>query len=969
MAAGCSAQPWERATAELLADPWAARDGSVALLLDRSGEAEAAFFAAHAVRPLSAAQRRRARDLLELQRNALRMFTSCGWFFDDVERIETIQILQYAARAEELARDLLGVDLEPEFLARLARAPANGAQPATRAASTSTTSAPPAGLGQRDRRDTRTPCRPARRAKRSPERRPATRWARRPGRRHRPDRAPRPHRHLSAKIHAGFPLARARELVPYLDRLGVSHLYSSPLLVSRLGSSHGYDVIDPTRIDPEVGGEAALAELRAALDEHGLGLVLDIVPNHVAASPDNPWWYSLLVHGRRSPYAAFFDVDWERERDGRLLLPILGAPYGDELAAGNVRLDTDLEAGFRLAVYERRLPLTPRSLRHLVAWRLPERRRELGEDHPAIAALSALLAALGCAPDEASGADGVDATAAHRLPAPRDGEGDDGAAASAAASIATDAGETVARRLALLWRDESGEPSPHDLLAEALAAFNAAPPLLDRVIREQPYRPAVWRLASEAINYRRFFDVAGLAALRQEDEAVFAASHELVLRLVHDGTVDGLRVDHVDGLRDPGGYLRRLQQGAAGGEDAASPLWVVVEKILAADEALPPSWPVAGTTGYDFQNSLTGVFVDPHGLRDLDRLYARFTGELARFEEVRYQHKRQALKDLFPGELAALTGRLDDLAAADLTARDLPPSLLARALLEVTACLPVYRTYAATGSPAPLSARDATYLDRALAEARQRTAAGPLTAAAFGFLARVLHLDPPPELAAELPRWRDFVARWQQLTGPAMAKGLEDTALYVYNRLISLNAVGGEPEGVDRPGDAAAFHRRNAERSERWPHGMTCTSTHDAKRSEDVRARISVLSELAERVGGAHRALDGDEPCPQARSRRPPGARRQRRDLPLPDPGRRLAARPPTRRRASASASRATWSRRRARPRSTPPGSARRASTKRRWSRFTRLLIRARPRRLPGRVLGLSPSSPTYGTWSSLSRW
>jgi (1->4)-alpha-D-glucan 1-alpha-D-glucosylmutase len=577
------------------------------------------------------------------------------------------------------------------------------------------------------------------------------------------------------QVHAGFPLDRVHELVPYLDRLGVTDLYSSPLFVSTPGSVHGYDVVDPTRIDPEVGGEEALRALGADLDACGMGLVLDVVPNHMAASLDNPWWYDLLARGRESPYAAFFDVDWERERDGRLLLPILGDLYGTELAAGNLRLVA--EAGeVHLAYFERRLPLTPRSLRHLRAWRPPQRRAEPGEDH-------------------------------------------------------------------------GSDPSPERWLDAAVAAFNASPELLDRVIAEQPYRPAVWRLAPEAVNYRRFFDIADLAGLRQEDPAVFAASHELLLRLVYDGTVDALRIDHVDGLRDPGGYLARLQRRAAAGGDGdggeAGPLWVVVEKILAADEELPPDWPVAGTTGYDFQSSLTGVFVDPGGLQHLDRLYVRFTGELGRFEEVRYQHKRQALEELFRGELAALSARLAELAAADLGARDLPPSLLARVLLEVSACLPVYRTYLDTeseGGTDGIADRDAAYLDRAFAEARERTPAGPLAPAAFEFLARVLHLEAPP---ADAPAGRDFAARWQQLTGPAMAKGLEDTALYVYNRLISLNAVGGEPEGVDRPGAAAAFHHRNLRRRERWPYGMTCTSTHDAKRSEDVRARINVLSELA----------------------------------------------------------------------------------------------------------------------------
>lgn len=650
------------------------------------------------------------------------------------------------------------------------------------------------------------------------------------------------------QIQPEYPLSEARSRVPYLDRLGVTDLYSSPLLVSTPGSSHGYDVVDPTRIDPEVGGEAELVALGRELDDRGMGLVLDLVPNHMAANLHNPWWRHVLAHGRASPYADFFDVRWDWERDGRLLLPILGDLYGRELEAGNLRLEIDPESGPALRYWERRLPLTPRSLRHVLAWRLEERRRDLGEDHPALAAFTDLLAALGC------DADGK-LLEGHPQPAEPGRPGaetteEDRRSASAGAGPAS--ALEVPERLAALWGGEAGSPSPRALLAEALDAINAAPPELDRVIAEQPYRPAVWRLATEAVNYRRFFDIADLVSLRQEDEGVFAATHRLPLRLVREGTVDGLRIDHVDGLRDPRGYLARLQRGAAVGE-AEGPLWVVVEKILAADEDLPPSWAVAGTTGYDFQNSLTGLFVDPDGLRDLDRLYARFTGELARFEDVRYEHKHQAVEELFRGEMTALATELAELAAQDLSARDVPPSELTRALEEVTACLAVYRTYvderAVAAGAAGLEAGDAEYLDRAVAEARARVREagreGPLTAAAFDFLDRVLHLSPPPELAAERPRWYGFLARWQQLTGPAMAKGLEDTALYVYNRLLSLNAVGGEPEGVDPPGDAAAFHRRNGHRREHWPYGMTCTSTHDAKRSEDVRARLNVLSELA----------------------------------------------------------------------------------------------------------------------------
>ncbi|HEX2164536.1 MAG TPA: malto-oligosyltrehalose synthase, partial [Thermoanaerobaculia bacterium] len=547
------------------------------------------------------------------------------------------------------------------------------------------------------------------------------------------------------QIHGGFPLAAARDLVAYLDRLGVGDLYTSPLTASRRGSLHGYDVVDPTRIDPEIGGEAALAELSAELRRRGMGLLLDVVPNHMAATVENPWWRDVLLSGPESPYGRFFDVDWESATvgPGRVLLPVLGGLYGEELAAGVLRLVAG-DGGPELAYHDLRLPLAP------------------------------------------------------------------------------------------------GTVGP----AADLDAINADPAALDRVISAQRYRPASWRLANEAINYRRFFDVADLAALRAEDEEVFRASHELVLRLVRAGTVAGLRIDHVDGLRDPRRYLERLQEELP--DPGGAPFYVVVEKILAGDEELPEDWPVAGTTGYEAAGSLAALFVEPHGLAALDRLYARFTGLTEPFEEVRTRRKKEAIEALFAGEAGALARRLEALAAADLVARDLPFSELHRALVEVTACLPVYRTYADRGR-GPGEAERA-YLARALAEARRRAPGGPLTAAAYDFLEAVLTLAPAEHAAdpaAERARRLDFVARWQQLTGPAMAKGLEDTALYVYNRLISLNTVGGEPEGIDPPGDADAWHRRNALRRRRHPASLTASTTHDAKRSEDVRARIGVLSEIA----------------------------------------------------------------------------------------------------------------------------
>ncbi|HEX2252443.1 MAG TPA: malto-oligosyltrehalose synthase, partial [Thermoanaerobaculia bacterium] len=554
------------------------------------------------------------------------------------------------------------------------------------------------------------------------------------------------------QIEPGQTLTAAAERVPYLHRLGVTDLYSSPLSEARPGSAHGYDVTDPTRVREELGGEEALRALAVELAEHGMGLVLDIVPNHMAASVENPWWRDVLTRGAASPWARFFDIDWESEAvgRGRVLLPVLGASFGEELEGGALRLGRE---GDEVVVRYHELVLPVRSARDLQA-----------------------------------------------------------------------------------LSDDAGRPDPD---------------LLDAILAEQPYRLALWRLASEIVNYRRFFDISDLVGLRVEDEVVFAETHRLFLRLAGEGLVTGLRIDHIDGLYDPREYLERLQAalaqaGGEGGSAGEAPFYVVVEKILAGEEDLPPEWPVAGTTGYDALNALTGLFVDPHGLATLDRVYARYTGLTEGFEEVRYRRKHQALQELFAGELRSLGRHLAALAAADRHARDLPPSELARVLLEVTACLPVYRTYVDDDGP---SGQDRELLARALADARARLAPRPLTAAAFAFLERVLTVDPSSAGESEqevAAGWLHFTARWQQLTGPAMAKGLEDTALYVYNRLISLNAVGGEPEGIDPPGDAAAYHRRNAQRREQWPYAMTASSTHDAKRSEDVRSRVNVLSELAE---------------------------------------------------------------------------------------------------------------------------
>ena len=423
----------------------------------------------------------------------------------------------------------------------------------------------------------------------------------------------------------------------------------------------------------------------------------------------------------------------------------------------------------------------------------------------------------------------------------------DGAAADpgAAAAGRTRDVEAIKEKL---WRLFVGRPEIKSFLEENIRIFNGCKGSpesfepMDRLLSEQHYWLSYWRLANEEINYRRFFAISDLISLRVEDSRVFDASHELVLRLVAEGKVGGLRVDHIDGLYDPLAYLATLRDrilGSAGANPAAAPgFYILVEKILQEDESLPPEWPVFGSTGYDFLNAVNGVFVSASGARELDGIYARFLGEKADFEEVVYRAKKLVMGTLFAGEMHALGYHLWGIAEQDRYGRDLPRKELRQALIEVTACFPVYRTYVRSSD---LSARDRLTFGKALKEA-QRRGEGP-SAPVFDFLSRVLMLESSAYLSAEQREERlRFLRRWQQFTGPIMAKGWEDTALYIHNRLVSLNEVGGNPASVGVP--LNTFHRRAGETIARWPHSLNATSTHDTKRSEDVRARINVLSEL-----------------------------------------------------------------------------------------------------------------------------
>lgn len=590
-----------------------------------------------------------------------------------------------------------------------------------------------------------------------------------------------------------FTLAQARELVPYLDALGINDIYSSPLLAARQGSPHGYDVTDPTRLNPELGGEEGLRSLAAALQERGMGLLLDIVPNHMAASHENPWWVDFLRWGASSPFAGFFDLAWQPAKPslaGKVILPILGRPYAEALEKGEIALSLT-PGGFGTAYYRWWFPLNPPSHGRVLAYGL----ERLEVPNPPAGKLAELSRAFSHTPsrEEFAGA---------------------------------------CKELWELYRQDRAVKGFLDgLLALANGQGGSAPDaaFLHEILERQHYRLAFWRLAAKEAGYRRFFDVADLVALRMEEPEVFSATHALVLALVREGVVTGLRIDHIDGLRDPLGYLARLQEHlAAGGKGG---VYVVVEKVLGGDEELPPAWPVHGTTGYEFLNLLNGLFVDGEGLAALDELYRQVSGREKTLEEETYKAKKKVMKHIFGGEVFALALLLDEAAAGDPGGRDVAFCELEEAIIELTACLPVYRTYLRGEE---VGGCDRSYIALAVEKA---LAQRPELQRALMLLQKVLLLEVPDRRAA-----LEFALRWQQFTGPVMAKGFEDTALYTFNRLLSLNEVGAGQEL--REVTPEEFHRRNGERLASRPHGILATSTHDTKRSEDVRARLNVLAEI-----------------------------------------------------------------------------------------------------------------------------
>ena len=623
---------------------------------------------------------------------------------------------------------------------------------------------------------------------------------------------PAPRATYRLQLHKGFTFRDAEAILPYLQALGVSHVYLSPVLEAQAGSTHGYDTVSFDRLNPELGGEDGFASLAAALRRLELKALLDFVPNHMGiGGAQNQWWLDVLEWGLDSPYAHAFAIDWSPsimpELEGRLLVPLLGDELDAVLARGELALKFEPAGGsFSLWYYGSRFPVRPADYPSIVdaggTALTPELRAKLTDVVQGFASLPSGPRRIGN-------------------------------------SRATDARTLAAMLKGRLAEVAASSPAAARALGDAAAAFGRQAGALAALLDRQFYRLASWRRAGDGINYRRFFDINQLAALRIEDPAVFDLCHKLVGRLIAEGRVHGLRLDHIDGLSDPAAYGRRLRRlvdrlvPERRRPRPPEPFPIVVEKILAEGESLHTDWEVDGTTGYDFTNLVNALFVDPAGARPLARIYAAFAGRRLDFDRLLLESKRQVIDTLFGGELKTLAAHLAHCAKLNARTEHYDADTLRPVLREIAAAFPVYRTYVSSRGVQP---EDRRIIAGAVAAARRGR--GGREAAAFAFVERALRGEIPGPRSGVLR----FAMRFQQFTAPVMAKSLEDTAFYRYVRLLSLNEVGGDPRrfGIAVP----EFHRRNAARRERWAHSLLATATHDTTRGEDARVRIDALSEI-----------------------------------------------------------------------------------------------------------------------------
>jgi (1->4)-alpha-D-glucan 1-alpha-D-glucosylmutase len=620
-----------------------------------------------------------------------------------------------------------------------------------------------------------------------------------------------------------FTFTHAREIVPYLDALGISDCYASPYFQARAESLHGYDITDHNKLNAAIGSRADYDAWIADLHAHGMGQIVDFVPNHMGVGqPLNQWWMDVLENGPSSVHAPYFDIQWKplkSDLEDKVLLPILGDQYGRVLERGELQVHFDAGA-FYLRYYDHEFPLAPGTYRHILEIALEKLKPFKDEDF--YAEFQSIITALEYLP--------------------RRTETDPERIAERAREK-----EIIKRRLERRCQEA---PQVQAAVMQAVADINGKPgeprsfDALDQLLNDQSYRLAFWRVAAEEINYRRFFDVNDLAAIRMELPEVFDATHKLLLELIGAGAVTGVRIDHPDGLYLPKEYFEKLQRCCAAGlgiplPDDGRAIYLLVEKILSGNETLRKDWPVHGTTGYEFAKLLSNVLVDGSAEQAITKTFQRFIGHSMHFGHLVYAKKRLVMRLSLANDVNVLGDMLDRLSETNRWFRDFTLDALARAVRETIACFPVYRTYVAPGQP--VSDEDRAIIERAVVAAKRRNPA--LEESVFNFLRDILLFRFPENVDDEArAAHAHFVLKFQQSTGPIMAKGLEDTAFYIYNRLAALNEVGGEPQhfgiGVDE------FHERNLERQRDWPATLLATSTHDTKRSEDVRARMLAISEV-----------------------------------------------------------------------------------------------------------------------------
>ena len=671
------------------------------------------------------------------------------------------------------------------------------------------------------------------------------------------------------QIYHAFPLTAARDVVPYLARLGVSACYTSPYFTASPGSTHGYDVCNHNEINPEVGSTEAHAAFTAALEANGMRHVIDFVPNHMGiGTGTNAWWNDVLENGPSAAAAIFFDIDWtpvKEELHAKLLLPILGNQYGHVLERGELQLAFNGSA-IVLRYFDQQLPFNPRQSARVYSAAAESLRTVLDENDPHLNEFLSIITSLGKLPPY------TETDPERKAERQREKE--------------------VAR--ARIERLVAAEPRVATAIEEALEAFNGTPgdntsfDALHELLESQAYRLSYWRTASHEINYRRFFDINTLAGIRVEHQEVFDATHRLLAELIRDGKVHAVRIDHPDGLFDPARYFRMLQDLAGrslglSNDPGDRPFYVVAEKILSAGERLPRGWAVHGTTGYNFLNDLNGIFIDVAQARRTRRVYAKLPGRTEPFDDVLYASKRLIMTTAMASELNVLAHMLDRIAQGNRKSRDFTLDALRDVITEVVACFPVYRTYV---DEKGWTTGDRGVVARAIARARRRNPA--MESSLFDFFREIVlprdvnddkeHTPPgeerrvgyPPADEHEARSRLRFAMKLQQYTGPVQAKGLEDTAFYRYNVLLSVTEVGGDPSRLGRTSEE--FHAANAARAAEWPFEMLATATHDTKLGEDVRARINVLSELPDewgrevskwmRINKPHRTLVDGEPAP-----------------------------------------------------------------------------------------------------------